>query len=350
MHATTIGVDLAKSVFEVAVADATWRVVARHRFTRPQFERSLRAQPPAHVVMEACGTAHFWARFARAHGHRVSLLPAQYVRPYVRRNKTDRTDAEALLEAVRSGQIDPVTVKTVAQQEVVALHRIREEWKATRTARINAMRGFLQEHGLPIARGAQTAVATVPRLLEDAETPIPGRLRRVLAHLVEEVRDLDDRIETIEHELAAIAKDDAVVQRLMRIPGIGLLTATALVATVGHIHAFRAARRFASWLGLTPSERSSGPRRRLGAISKQGDVYLRCLLTHGARAVLLGAHRTAKQGKPVTRLQQWALTVQARRGHNKATVAVANKLARIVWAVWARDVEFEAKPALPVAA
>lgn len=350
MHATTIGVDLAKRVFEVAAANRTWRVVARHRFTRPQFERFLRTQPPLHIVMEACGTAHFWARFASEHGHRVSVLPAQYVRPYVRRNKTDRTDAEALLEAVRSDRIHPVAVKTVLQQELLALHRIREQWMATRTARINALRGFLQEQGITIVRGASAAMSTIPSLLEDADTPLPARLRHVLALLYDEVRAVEDRVAALERELARIAADTPVIQRLMRIPGVGLLTATALVATVGNIHAFARARRFASWLGLTPSERSSGARRRLGAISKQGDVYLRCLLTHGARAVLLAAHRQQKTGRPLTRLQQWALTVRHRRGHNKTTVAVANKMARIIWAVWSRDVEFRAAPALPEAA
>jgi transposase len=350
MDATTIGVDLAKSVFEVAVANAQGRVVARHRFTRPQFERFLRDQPPAHVVMETCGTAHFWGRVAQTRGHRVSLLPAQYVRPYVQRNKTDRTDAEAVLEAVRSGRIMPVPVKTVVQQELLALHRVRDQWMATRTARINALRGFLQEHGLTLPRGARTVLAKIAALLADDQAPIPGRLRQMLPLLVEEVREIEDRIARIEGALQAVAKDDAVIQRLMRIPGVGLLTATAVVATVGHIHAFRRARQFACWLGLTPSERSSGTHRRLGTISKQGDVYLRCLLTHGARSVLLAAHRAAKGGKSLSRLQQWALVVQAHRGHNKATVALANKLARIIWAVWSRDVEFLAAPAVPVAA
>ena len=350
MHATTIGVDLAKRVFEVAVADRNWRVIARHRFTRPQFERFLRTQAAVHVVMEACGTAHFWGRFAREQGHQVSLLPAQYVRPYVRRNKTDRTDADALLEAVRTGRIHPVTVKTVVQQELLALPRIRDQWMATRTARINALRGFLQEQGVSIVRGASAALAAIPALLEDADTPLPARLRHALALLYDDVRATEHRIATIERELARIAAEDLLIQRLMRIPGVGLLTATALVATVGNIHAFARARRFASWLGLTPSERSSGARRRLGAISKQGDVYLRCLLTHGARAVLLAAHRQAKTGRPLTRLQQWALTVRQRRGHNKTAVAVANKLARIIWAVWSKDVEFRAAPPLPEAA
>ena len=340
MDPTTVGVDLAKTVFELALADRHGRVIGRRRLTRRQFERFLATQPACDLVMEACGTAHFWARTAQTHGHRVTLLPAQYVRPYVRRNKTDRTDAEVLLEAARTGGIKPVAVKTVAQQELLALHRVRDQWMATRTARINALRGFLREHGIGLPRGARAAVAAVPTLLEDADAPLPGRLRDVLARLVAEIRELEDQVTAVERTLATIATQDPVAPRLMAIPGVGLLTATALLATVGHIHAFPRARRFACWLGLTPSERSSGTRRRLGAISKQGDVYLRCLLTHGARAVLLGAHRAATQPRPLTGLQQWALRVEARRGHNKATVAVANKLARIIWAVWTRDVPF----------
>lgn len=344
MHAMTIGVDLAKSTFQVAVANRHGRVVVRHRFTRSQFDRFLQTQPAAHVVMEACSTAHFWGRTARAYGHQVSLVPAQYVRPYVRRNKTDRTDAEAVLEALRSGQVTPVAVKTTSQQELVALHRIRSQWQATRTARINAIRSFLLEHGITIARGPQTALQTIPRILDDADRPVPARVRRALALLVVEIRDIEARVVTIDHEIATVAADDAVVQRLMQIPGIGVLTATALVGSVGHIHAFRRARQFASWLGLTPRERSSGRCRRLGAISKQGDPYLRSLLTHGARAVLLATQRRART-RPLTRLDHWAATVAARRGHNTATLAVANKLARIIWAVWTRDVPFVAVPA-----
>jgi transposase len=217
MDATTIGVDLAKTVFELALANAAWRVIGRKRLTRPQFERFLSTTTSVHLVMEACGTAHHWARVARAHGHRVTLLPAQYVRPYVRRNKTDRTDAEALLEAVRSGQITPVTVKSVAQQELLALHRVRAEWMATRTARLNAMRGLLQEHGLTIARGARTALTTIPRLLEDAETPIPDRLRAVLSQLLEEVRGVEANLATLEQDLTTIARANPVVTRLLTV-------------------------------------------------------------------------------------------------------------------------------------
>jgi transposase len=350
MDATTIGVDLAKTVFEVAIANRQWHIVARHRFNRRQFTHFLATVSPTHIVMEACGTAHFWGRFAQKHGHSVTLLPPAYVRPYVRRNKTDRTDAEALLEATRSGQIPSVPVKSVAQQALVALHRIREQWMTTRTARINTLRGILREQGLLLPAGAGPALRAIPAILEDAETPLANSLCRMIALMHEEIRQLDACIGALERELRAIAAADPVATRLREIPGIGLLTATALVGTVGHIHAFGRARQFASWLGLTPREFSSGTHRRLGGISKRGDVYLRCLLTHGARAVLRSAHRRRTAQEPLTRLHQWALMVQGRRGHNKATIAVANKLGRIVWAVWAHDATFKPKPAIPEAA
>lgn len=340
MHAMTVAVDLAKTVFEVAVANGQWRLTARHRFNRRQFAQFLSRTPPTDVVMEACGTAHYWGRVAQRHGHRVTLMPPAYVRPYVRRNKTDRTDAEALLEAVRSGQMPCVAVKRVEQQALVALHRVREQWMRTRTARINTLRGVLGEHGLVLPVGPRAAIKAVPALLEDAELELPLHLRHVLAMVCEEVRDIEARIAALEGDLQRLADADPVIQRLREIPGIGLLTATALVGTVGHIGAFRRARQFGSWLGLTPREHSSGHRRRLGGISKRGDRYLRCLLTHGARAVLVSAQRQRAAARPLSRLHHWAVTLRDRRGHNKATIAVANKLGRLVWAVWAKDVPY----------
>jgi transposase len=346
MHATTVAVDLAKTVFELAIANAQWHIIARQRLNRRQFARFLAHEPATHVVMEACGTAHYWGRVAQQHGHAVTLLPAAYVRPYVRRNKTDRADADALLEAVRSGEIPRVPVKSVIQQALVGVHRVREQWMTTRTARINVLRGLLREQGILLPASARGAVQAVPTVLDDTETPVPAPLRHTLRLVYEEVRDLEDRIEQLEAELTTLADADPVIIRLRSIPGIGLLTSTALVGTVGHIHAFGRARQFASWLGLTPREHSSGPRRRLGGISKRGDVYLRCLLTHGARAVLHAAHRRTTAAQPLTRLQQWALNLQERRGHNKATIAVANKLGRVVWAVWHRDLPFADAPAV----
>jgi transposase len=284
--------------------------------------------------------AHYWGRVAQQHGHRVTLVPPAYVRPYVRRNKTDRADAEAILEAVRSGEVPSVPVKRVEQQAVVALHRVREQWMTTRTARINTLRGILRERSWLLPAGARGAVQAVPMLLEEAATTLRLHLRTVLTDVHAEIRALETRITDLERELRALADADPVVARLRTIRGIGVLTATALVGSVGHVHAFRRARQFASWLGLTPRAHSSGTRRRRGGISKRGDVYLRCLLTHGARAVLLAAQRRRAAAQPLTRLHHWALTVRDRRGHNKATMAVANKLGRTVWAVWHKDVPF----------
>ena len=292
--------------------------------------------------MEACGTAHYWGRMAQEHGHEVTLLPPVYVRPFVRRNKTDRTDAEALVDAARADRIPAVPVKRVEQQALVGLHRVREQWVTTRTARINTLRGLLREHGLNLPAGARAAVQAVPGLL-DATTALPATLRHVLANMQEEIRALETRIAEVDRQLRALASADPVSERLLTVPGVGTLTATALLGAVGHIHAFRRGRQFASWLGLTPREYSSGGRRRLGRSSKRGDRYLRYLLTHGARAVLVtAARRRRRAGQSLSRLHDWALKVRDRCGYNKATLAVANKLVRTVWAVWTRDVAFAA--------
>ena len=207
--------------------------------------------------------------------------------------------------------------------------------QATRTGRINEVRGLLREHGCPVPVGARTVLARVTAILDDPARALPTVLRQTVAHLVEEVRSLEARVIAVDRELARVARAHPVATRLQQVPGVGIVTATAMVGSVGHIHAFRRGRDFASWLGLTPRESTTGTRRYLGRISKRGDGYLRCLLTHGARAVLLAAQRTARTSPHrLTRLQQWAVTVAARRGHNKAAIALANKLARIDWATW----------------
>lgn len=344
MDATTVAVDLAKDVFEVALANRAGRILARKRLTRRQFEHFVDTLPTGTaVIMEACGTAHYWGRRCQARARSVQLLPPQYVRPYVRRNKTDRTDAEALLEAARCGGIRPVPVKTLEQQTLQALHRVRRHWQADRTARINTMRGLLREHGLAIGVGARAALTRIPILIEDATVALPSPIRHLVWLLWEEVRLLEERIAGVDQQLARVAREHPAARRLQQIPGIGILTSTAFVGTVNHIHAFRRGREFANWLGLTPRESSTGSRRYLGRISKRGDRYLRCLLTHGARAVLLTAQRTARAApERLTHFQLWAVKVAAKRGHNIATIAVANKLARVVWAVWRRDVDFHA--------
>jgi transposase len=244
-----------------------------------------------------------------------------------------------MLEAHRNEEIRPVPIKSVAQQTLASLHRLRSGWLAERTARINTLRGLLREFGILIPLGAHHAVPSAWAQLEDAESEIPDPLRPALAELCSETRDLERRIKMIENQLTALAAQTPAVAQLMTIPGIGLLIATALVAFVGDIHRFPSARHFASYLGLTPRENSSGLRRRLGAISKRGDVYLRTLLIHGARSVLNAAKR-----KTPDRLRAWALAREAARGHNKAATALANKLARIAWAVWKHDRPFHSTP------
>jgi len=334
MHATTVAVDLAKSVFQLAVADANWKVIEHHRLTRAQFERWFDQRAVDLVIMEACGSAHHWARRLNARGIEVKLLPAGYVRAYVRRNKTDAADACALLEAARNADIVPVRVKSVEQQALQGLHRVRSQWKGTRTARINALRGLCREFGLAVPLGATTGLAAIAHALADPESPLPLLLRGALQQLLTEIRELEARLAQLERELAVLARQSPACTTLLSIPGIGLLTATATVATTGgSVAHFQDARRYACSFGLTPKEHSSGSRRILGHISKQGDRYLRTLLIHGARAVLRAAAVARDAGRPLDPLRQWALALQARTNHNKAACALANKLARICYAV-----------------
>jgi transposase len=342
MHATTVAVDLAKDVFELAFADAEHRIVERKRLSRRSFPRALENRGPLRIVMEACGSAHYWARRFTAQGHCVRLLPAGDVRPYVRRNKTDRTDTAGLLEADRCAQVDAVPIKSPEQQGVQALHRIREQLKAQRTATINLLRGVLREFGIGMAVGAANVRAAVLAALEDADNELPMLVRHTLAEQRDRLAALTADMNQIERRLAGFSESDPVSQRYQQVPGIGVLTATALRASAGSLARFRNGRYFAAWLGLTPREHSSGHQRRLGRISKRGDGYLRMLLIHGARSVLRAAQLRLRRGQPLSLLQQWALALQERVGHNKAAVALANKLARRLWAADHHGVPFDA--------
>jgi transposase len=337
---TRIAVDVAKAVFEIAVSDRPGRVSRRERLRRDQFLVFFAQQPAATVVMEACGSSHYWGRRLEQLGHQVVLLPPHQVRPYVRRNKTDRTDAKGILEASRNDDIRPVPVKTVAQQTLTSLHRFRSAWVHERTARLNTVRGLLRELGVFIPVGSRQVVPAVWTLLEDADSELPDALRATFAEACQEIREIEARIKQVERQLEAMAQQLPVVDRLLTIPGIGLLTATALFAFIGDIRRFPSGRHLASWLGLTPREYSSGLKRYLGRISKRGDGYLRTLLIHGARSTLLHARRLQPD-----HLREWAQKLGQTHVHNKAAVAVANKVARIVWAVWSRGQAYGSHPA-----
>jgi transposase len=344
MDATTVGIDLAKNVFEIALADERGHTVERQRLSRARFDRFFANRPACRIVMEACGSAHHHARRLSSQGHSVVLLPAQYARAYVRRNKTDAADAAALIEASRCPDIRPVPIKSVDQQALQQLHRLRSQWMGARTSRINFLRSCLREFGVGVPVGAKRAIQAVRDALSSGSTVVPTLLHSSLLESLVEIEALEQRCQQIDRDLALLNGDDPVVERLLQIPGVGPLTATALRASVVDIQRFPSGRHFASWLGLTSREHSSGERRRLGRISKQGDPYLRTLLIHGARAVLLAARSAQRRGSSLDRLRTWALDLQERRGHNKTAVALANKLARIVWATWRFERDFCSTP------
>lgn len=341
MSTVTIAVDLAKNVFELAVTNRAGTICERKRLSRLQFEQFWGARARCRVVMEACSSSHFWARYLIARGFHVTLLPPHHVTPYRRgRNKTDRADCEAILEADRCAGIHPVAIKTPDQQALCALHRVRAQWLQTRTARINAMRALLREFGIVTAGGAKRFMNGLHALLTDKQDRLPMRVSTVIQSLWSEVRDLEQHVAAVDEELGSIARAEPVTQTLLRIPGIGPLTATALFASVGNIHSFQNGRQLACWLGLTPREHSSGSRRRLGRISKQGDAYVRMLLIHGARSALTAARRASAREAPPSQLQDWMLRRAEAAHTNKAAVAIANKLARIAWAVWHHERTF----------
>lgn len=337
-----IGVDLAKTVFQLALADEHHHVYQSKRLNRTQFHTFFVNHPPVHIVMETCGTAHYWARTLVAMGHQVTLLPAQYVRPYVRRNKTDANDAMAIVEAARNQAIHAVPIKSEYQQALQGMHRLREQWKHTRTARINGLRGILREFGVLVPMGPSAAIATTQASFDVLPTLLHASVQAVL----DELTDIHKRITALEKQLKCIVKDDVVIQQFMKINGIGLLGATAMRASVQSPAQFKNGRQLSAWLGITPREYSSGNQRYLGRITKRGDKYLRTLLIHGARSVMARNKIRHRNNEKLNHLQQWAIQLEQRVGHNKATVALANKMVRILWATWMHQREFNGNYAM----
>jgi transposase len=339
MKVIRVGVDLAKNVFQVHGVDVAEQPVWQRSLRRATWLREVikRVEAGAEIGMEACAGAHHWARALRAHGYRVRLMAPQFVKPYVKSNKTDRNDAAAICEAMSRPSMRFVEVKSVEQQDIQAVHRVRSELVGQRTSKANQIRGLVGEYGLvaPVQLGALRGA--IPNWLEDAENGLTERFRRLLAGLVEDLRRLDERIGELDTEIEAIAASDPVAQRLLQLRGVGPVTATALVAALGTGEAFRRGRDFAVSVGLTPKQRSSGGKERLLGISKRGDAYLRQLLVHGARAVVRTAPNKADP------LSRWLQKLLARRHKNVVVVALANKTARMAWALLRHDVGYEAR-------
>lgn len=327
MNVTRIGLDLAKNVFQVHGVDRDERVVIKRQLKRGQVLGYFEKLPPCRIGMEACAGAHCWARAFSRMGHEVKLIPPQFVKPYVKGQKNDANDAEAICEAAGRPSMRFVPAKTVAQQDLQAVHRIRGELVRQRTAKANQMRGLLAEYGLVVATRIDVLRRALPDIQEDPDNGLSGLFRRLLDGLRQDLVELDRRVAELDGEIQTAAKADETAGRLQSIPGIGPITATALVASVGDGRQFKRGRELAAWLGLTPGQHSSGGKDRLLGISKRGDSYLRTLLIHGARSVIRTA---ANKTDPRSR---WISAVAARRHKNVAAVALANKNARIAWAV-----------------
>jgi transposase len=327
---SVLGIDIAKRVFHAVGMDERGKIVLRKRLSRHDLIPFLAKLPPVRIGMEACGGAHYWARRFRAHGHEVKLMAPQFVKPFVKSNKNDMRDAEAIAEAVTRPTMRFVPIKEVDQQDIQALHRVRERLIGARPALVNEVHGLMHEYGIVIPKGVAKFRQAVVDKLESEKGKLTALSQELFWKLVEEFVALEKQLAYYQEKLEALATTHPECQRLMTIPGIGPITATALVAAVGDMGVFNNGRQFAAWLGLVPRQHSTGGQTRLLGISKRGDSYVRKLLIHGARATLRWVKRKTDDRS------RWMRGLLERRGWNRTAVAVANKNARIVWALLSR--------------
>lgn len=335
MKITTVGIDLAKHKIQAHGVDERGKAMLKKQFQRDQVLPFFTRLAPCLIGMEACGSAHHWARKLSALGHTVKLMAPQFVKPYVKSNKNDARDAEAIGEAVSRPSMRFVPVKTVEQQAILAVHRARQGFVKARTAQANQIRGLLAEFGIIIPQGIAHIAKRLPGILEDAENDLPGVFRQLLARLGGHLQELHRQGEELEVQIQTWHRQNDASRRLEKIPGIGPITASALVASVGDAKNFQNGRQLAAFLGLVPRQHSSGGKQTLLGISKRGDVYLRTLLIHGARAVVRVAERK-------TEPDPWLKQLLARRHKNVAAVALASKNARIVWALLVHGRDYRA--------
>lgn len=331
MEIRTVGIDLGKSVFHLVGLDERGNVVAKKRFSRSQLLSYTANLPSCLIGMEACCGAHFLGAKLARQGHQVRLIPAQFVKPFVKSNKNDYIDAEAIAEAVQRPTMRFVPIKSDEQLDLQALHRVRDRLISRRTGVINQLRALLLERGTTFRKGRRYLLRQLPLILEDAEQNLSSRMRRLLEQLWQEWKSLEEQIQRSNDEIESIARQDDACQRLLAVPGIGPLVATALIAAVGNGTAFRKGREFAAWLGLVPRQYSTGGKPKLLGISKRGNPYLRRLFIHGARSVAMHLNRDEHA------LGTWMNRLESRAHHNVFVVALANKLARIAWAVLAKE-------------
>lgn len=335
MKITTVGIDLAKNVFQVHGIDERGKPVLRRQLKRKDVVSFFANLPPCVIGMEACGSAHFWARKLSELGHTVRLMAPQFVKPYVKTNKNDRNDAEAICEAVGRPNMRFVPVKTASMQAVLALHRARQGFVKARTAQANQIRGLLAEFGIVIPKGIAHIEVRLPEILEDGDNGLPGMMRELLQRLGANLKDMDRQVGEIERQIKLWHRDTEQSCKLEAIAGIGPITASAMVATLGDAKSFKNARQVPAWLGMVPRHEGTGGKAKLGPISKRGDVYLRTLLIHGARAVIRHIERKPNDA------DSWLKRLLARRNKNVAAVALAAKNARIAWALLVHERSYQ---------
>lgn len=333
MKITTIGIDLAKSVYQIHGVDERGKVAVRKQLKRAEMATYFANREPCLIGMEACGSAHHWARKLEGFGHTVKLMAPQFVKPYVKTNKNDMADAEAICEAVSRPNMRFVAIKNIEQQSILSVHRARQGFVKARTAQANQIRGLLAEFGIVIPQGIASISKRVPEILEDGENGMPGIMRHLIERLTENLKELDRQARELEAQIQQWHREHEASRKLAEIPGVGPITATAIVASVGDAREFKNGRQLAAWLGLVPKQNSSGGKQTLLGISKRGDTYLRTLLIHGARAVIRVAEHKAEP-------DSWMKKLVGRRNKNIAAVALANKNARIMWALLAHDRRF----------
>lgn len=340
MRSIRIGLDLAKNVFEIYAVDQNEKMLIRKTLKRNKVLEFFVQQEPCIVGMESCGGAHYWARELQKLGHDVRMMAPQFVAPYRKSDKNDRNDAEAICEAAGRPNMRFVPIKNEEQQSVLTLHRARSLLVAERVALVNQIRGFLTEYGIVLPQGRLQVRSQLPNILEDAENSLPFLAREVFSDQYRRLCELDRVIDEYDKKIESLAKSKEVTRRLMKVEGIGPITATAIIASAGDLHDFKNGRQFAAWLGLVPRQWSSGGKARHGRITKRGDTYIRTLLIHGARAVIrfIDRHDDAKS--------RWVKSLIARRGVNKAAVALAAKHARILWSMISRGTDYKLAQAI----
>ena len=335
MKITTIGLDLAKNVFHVVCINAQGKEVKKRMLRRNQVRPFFVQLPPCVVGMEACAGSHYWGRQLRALGHNVKLIPPQYVKPYLRGNKNDYNDARAIAEAVTRPEMPTVGIKTVEEQDMQALHRMRSQCVRDRTALSNSIRGLLGEYGIVFTKGVATLRRKIPEVLEDADNGLSLRFRHCLARRYEQLVELEGHIAFYTKELNRLSEQDEACQRLQTVPGFGPIVASAFRSVIGDGRAYARGRDAAASIGLVPRQYSSGGKNVLLGISKRGNKYLRKQLVHGARSVVL---RAANKEDPLSR---WVNRIREERGWNKAVVALANKMARTGWAILRHNTRYQ---------